>query len=88
MGYAGDFRQKKEIKRNGLTREWRFIVQVISMSLAHRKGGFDGLNVEWSAAMLNLCLNQKFNLSSLIFNYMLENVRGPTWQCIPGSSKC
>ncbi|MFS7994292.1 hypothetical protein Hanom_Chr12g01104181 [Helianthus anomalus] len=83
MGYAGDFRQKKEIKRNGLTRDWRFIVHVIAMSLAHRKGGFDGLNLEWSAAMLNLCLNQKFNLSGLIFNYMIENVIGPTWAMYP-----
>ncbi|XP_021996052.1 uncharacterized protein LOC110893241 [Helianthus annuus] len=46
MGYAGDFCQKKEIKRGGLTRDWRFIVHVISMSLAHRKGGYDGLNLE------------------------------------------
>ncbi|KAM0011592.1 hypothetical protein Hdeb2414_s0061g00762881 [Helianthus debilis subsp. tardiflorus] len=57
MGYVGDFRNKKEIKRGGLTRDWRFIVHVISMSLAHRKGGFDGLNLEWSAAMLSLCIN-------------------------------
>ncbi|MFS8003882.1 hypothetical protein Hanom_Chr13g01219071 [Helianthus anomalus] len=61
MGYVGDFRQKKEIKRNGLTRDWRFILHVIVMSIAHRKGGYDGLNLEWSGAMLNLCLNQKVN---------------------------
>ncbi|MFS7988167.1 hypothetical protein Hanom_Chr11g01031461 [Helianthus anomalus] len=73
MGYVGYFSQKKEIKRNGLTRDWRFIVHVIAMSLAHRKGGYDGLNLEWSGAMLNLCLNQKFNISGLIFNYILEN---------------
>ncbi|KAJ0604370.1 hypothetical protein HanHA300_Chr02g0049031 [Helianthus annuus] len=83
MGYAGDFRNKKEIKRGGLTRDWRFIVHVISMSLAHRKGGFDGLNLEWSAAMLSLCTNQKFNLSGLIFNYMRENANGPTWAMYP-----
>ncbi|MFS7955115.1 hypothetical protein Hanom_Chr07g00638821 [Helianthus anomalus] len=83
MGYVGDFRQKKEIKRNGLTRDWRFIVHVIAMSIAHRKGGYDNLNLEWSGAMLNLCLNQKFNLSGLIFNYMLENTRGHTWAMYP-----
>ncbi|MFS7914660.1 hypothetical protein Hanom_Chr02g00156171 [Helianthus anomalus] len=83
MGYVGDFSQKKEIKRNGLTRDWRFIVRVIAMSLAHRKGGYDGFNLEWSGAMLNLCLNQKFNLSGLIFNYMLENARGHTWAMYP-----
>ncbi|MFS7930044.1 hypothetical protein Hanom_Chr04g00339521 [Helianthus anomalus] len=83
MGYVGDFSQTKEIKRNGLTRDWRFIVHVFAMSLAHRKGGYDGLNLEWSGAMLNLCLNQKFNLSGLIFNYMLENARGHTWPMYP-----
>ncbi|MFS8033843.1 hypothetical protein Hanom_Chr17g01574331 [Helianthus anomalus] len=45
MGYVGDFRQKKDIKRNGLTRDWRFILHVIAMSIAHRKGGYDGLNL-------------------------------------------
>ncbi|MFS7921269.1 hypothetical protein Hanom_Chr03g00234811 [Helianthus anomalus] len=53
------------------------------MSLAHRKGGYDRLNLEWSAAMLNLCLNHKLNLSGLIFNYLIENVRGPTWAMYP-----
>ncbi|MFS7966328.1 hypothetical protein Hanom_Chr09g00772511 [Helianthus anomalus] len=83
MGYAGDFRQKKEIKRNGLTRDWRFIVHVIAMTIAHRKSEFDGLNLEWSGGMLNLCLNQKFNISGLIFSYMLENTRGHTWAMYP-----
>ncbi|MFS7977912.1 hypothetical protein Hanom_Chr10g00909571 [Helianthus anomalus] len=57
MGYVDDFRQKKGIKRNGLTRDRRFILHVIGMSIAHRKGGYDGLNLEWSGVMLNLCLN-------------------------------
>ncbi|MFS7951977.1 hypothetical protein Hanom_Chr07g00601591 [Helianthus anomalus] len=83
MGYVGDFRHKNEIKKGGLTRDWRFIVHVFAMSLVHRKCGFDGLNLEWSATMLNLCVNQKFNISSLIFNNMLENVSGPTWAMYP-----
>ncbi|KAJ0843970.1 hypothetical protein HanRHA438_Chr15g0697211 [Helianthus annuus] len=83
MGYVGDFRHKNEIKRGGLTRDWRFIVHVFAMSLVHRKGGFDGLNLERSAAMLNLCVNQMFNISGLIFNNMLENVSGPTWAMYP-----
>ncbi|MFS7931039.1 hypothetical protein Hanom_Chr04g00351271 [Helianthus anomalus] len=37
MRYVGDFRQKNEIKRGGLTRGWRFIVHVFAMSLVHRK---------------------------------------------------
>ncbi|MFS7945776.1 hypothetical protein Hanom_Chr06g00528151 [Helianthus anomalus] len=83
MGYMGDFSQKKEIKRNGLTRDWRFIVHVIAMSIAHCKGGYGGLNLEWSGEILNLCPNQKFNFSGLIFNYMLENTRGNTWVMYP-----
>ncbi|MFS8033830.1 hypothetical protein Hanom_Chr17g01574191 [Helianthus anomalus] len=47
------------------------------------RGGYDGLNLEWSGAMLNLCLNQKFNLSVLIFNNMLENARGHTLAMYP-----
>ncbi|MFS7961552.1 hypothetical protein Hanom_Chr08g00716461 [Helianthus anomalus] len=55
MSYVGNFQHKNEIKRNGLTKDWRFILHMIAMSIVHRKGGYDGLNLEWSAAMLNLC---------------------------------
>ncbi|MFS7890138.1 hypothetical protein Hanom_Chr00s000007g01615251 [Helianthus anomalus] len=68
MGYVGDFSQKKEIKET--------VLRGIG-------GGYDGLNLEWSGAMLNLCLNQKFNFSGLIFNYMLENSRGNTRAMYP-----
>ncbi|MFS7977208.1 hypothetical protein Hanom_Chr10g00901391 [Helianthus anomalus] len=37
MKYVGDFHHKNEIKRNGLTKDWRFILHVFAMSLAHRK---------------------------------------------------
>ncbi|MFS7968629.1 hypothetical protein Hanom_Chr09g00799861 [Helianthus anomalus] len=53
------------------------------MSIAHCRGGYDGLNLEWSGAMLNLCLNPKFNVSSLIFNYLLEKTKEHTWAMYP-----
>ncbi|MFS8025499.1 hypothetical protein Hanom_Chr16g01475761 [Helianthus anomalus] len=83
MKYVGDFKYKNEIKRNGLTRDWRFILHVFAMSLAHRKGGYDGLNLEWSAAMLNLCTKQPFNISCLIFYCMVDNANMKTWAMYP-----
>ncbi|MFS8023855.1 hypothetical protein Hanom_Chr16g01456431 [Helianthus anomalus] len=52
---------------------------MFAMSLAHRKRGYDGLNLEWSAAMLNLCTKQPFNISGLIFYCMVDNANTKTW---------
>ncbi|MFS7954516.1 hypothetical protein Hanom_Chr07g00631401 [Helianthus anomalus] len=53
------------------------------MILAHRKGGYDGLNLDWSVAMLNVCTKQKFNISGLIFLSMVENANAKTWAMYP-----
>ncbi|MFS7966946.1 hypothetical protein Hanom_Chr09g00779981 [Helianthus anomalus] len=74
INYVGDFRGRNEIKRNGLTKDWRYILHVFSLSLLHRKGGYDGLNLEWSAGMLKLFTNKPFNIYGLIFYCMVDNV--------------
>ncbi|MFS7913274.1 hypothetical protein Hanom_Chr02g00139941 [Helianthus anomalus] len=69
MNYVGDFRGKNKITRNKLMKDWRFILHAFSLSIGNRKGGYDGLNIEWFAAMLNLCTNQPFNIW---FNFLLR----------------
>ncbi|MFS7974735.1 hypothetical protein Hanom_Chr10g00872211 [Helianthus anomalus] len=79
MNYVGDFRGKNEIKRNGLTKDWKFILRTFALRLVHRKGGYDGLNFERFAVMLNLCTDQPFNIFGMIFYCMVDNANKVTW---------
>jgi len=63
-GYDGPMPgdKKMELVKSYLIREWRYIAHVFIMCLDHRKGGTDGLNLDWASAMV------------LFFNYMIENI--------------
>ncbi|MFS7966275.1 hypothetical protein Hanom_Chr09g00771911 [Helianthus anomalus] len=65
--------EKPNHKKANLTRDWKFICHVFVVYLAPRKGGYDSLNLDWSAAMLNLCMHKPFNISRLIFTIIVSN---------------
>ncbi|KAK1431792.1 hypothetical protein QVD17_08451 [Tagetes erecta] len=75
-GYEGPMpgEKKMEFVKSYLIQEWRYIAHVFIMCLDHRKGGTDGLNLDWARAMMLICRGQKANLAKLIFNYILENI--------------
>ncbi|KAK1432243.1 hypothetical protein QVD17_09138 [Tagetes erecta] len=75
-GYEGPMpgEKKMEFVKSYLIQEWRYIAHVFIMCLDHRKGGTDGLNLDWARAMMLFCRGQKANLAKLIFNYLLENI--------------
>src|ERR1043165_4775199 len=73
FGYKGDFDRRGDVKKSQLTRDWRLISHVFIMSLCHRKGGYNALSVEWSTAMIKICKDEAFNLSGMIFDYMVKN---------------
>ncbi|KAK1424262.1 hypothetical protein QVD17_19586 [Tagetes erecta] len=75
-GYEGSMpgEKKMEFVKSYLIKEWRYIAHVFIMCLDHRKGGTDGLNLDWARAMVLFYRGQKANLAKLIFNYMLENI--------------
>ncbi|KAK1431765.1 hypothetical protein QVD17_08391 [Tagetes erecta] len=75
-GYEGPMpgEKKMEFVKSYLIKEWRYIAHVFIMCLDHRKGGTDGLNLDWARAMVLFCRGQKANLAKLIYNYMLENI--------------
>ncbi|KAK1431438.1 hypothetical protein QVD17_07897 [Tagetes erecta] len=87
-GYEGPMpgEKKMEFVKSYLIQEWRYIAHVFIMCLDHRKGGTDGLNLDWARAMVLFCRGQKANLAKLIFNYMLENIhasKGAKWLMYP-----
>ncbi|KAK1407651.1 hypothetical protein QVD17_39272 [Tagetes erecta] len=75
-GYEGPMpgEKKMEFVKSYLIQEWRYIAHVFIMCLDHRKGGTDGLNLDWARAMMLFCQGQKANLSKLIYNYLFENI--------------
>ncbi|KAK1410108.1 hypothetical protein QVD17_36641 [Tagetes erecta] len=75
-GYEGPMpgEKKMEFVKSYLIQEWRYIAHVFIMCLDHRKGGTDGLNLDWAPVMMLFCRGQKANLAKLIFNYILENI--------------
>ncbi|KAK1427845.1 hypothetical protein QVD17_16543 [Tagetes erecta] len=87
-GYEGPMpgEKKMEFVKSYLIQEWRYIAHVFIMCLDHRKGGTDGLNLDWARAMVLFCRGQKANLTKLIFNYLLENIhatKGIKWLMYP-----
>ncbi|KAK1421705.1 hypothetical protein QVD17_24254 [Tagetes erecta] len=53
-GYEGPMpgEKKMEFVKSYLIKEWRYIAHVFIMCLDHRKGGTDGLNLDWARAMV------------------------------------
>ncbi|KAK1431926.1 hypothetical protein QVD17_08730 [Tagetes erecta] len=87
-GYEGPMpgEKKMEFVKSYLIQEWRYIAHVFIMCLDHRKGGTDGLNLDWARAMMLFCRGQKANLAKLIYNYILENIhasKGAKWLMYP-----
>ncbi|KAK1415047.1 hypothetical protein QVD17_30817 [Tagetes erecta] len=87
-GYEGPMpgEKKMEFVNSYLIQEWRYIAHVFIMCLDHRKGGTDGLNLDWARAMMLFCRGQKANLPKVIYNYMLENIhatKGSKWLMYP-----
>ncbi|KAK1424683.1 hypothetical protein QVD17_20018 [Tagetes erecta] len=55
-GYEGPMpgEKKMEFVKSYLIKEWRYIAHMFIMCLDHRKGGTDGLNLDWARAMMIL----------------------------------
>lgn len=85
FGYKGEFDKRGDVKKTQLTRDWRLISHVFIMSLGHRKGGYNALSTEWSTAMIKICKEEKFNLSGMIFDYLIKNAEAGSgkWAMYP-----
>ncbi|KAI3808057.1 hypothetical protein L1987_23998 [Smallanthus sonchifolius] len=82
MGCVGNFKKDLVIKTM-LSGEWKCITHIIIVCLLNMKGGFDQMNQQWAGAMKCLVMNEPFNYSYLIYNYMLGNIQGDTFLMYP-----
>ncbi|KAJ0800634.1 hypothetical protein HanPI659440_Chr03g0105681 [Helianthus annuus] len=75
MGYIGYINDKGYIKSK-FCRPYKFLVHCVIHALSHRKGAYD----ESSDYIMNIItcfeLNRPYNISQVIFNHMLDNIKG------------
>ncbi|KAM0008787.1 hypothetical protein Hdeb2414_s0006g00224221 [Helianthus debilis subsp. tardiflorus] len=82
MGYSGHINDKGYIKSK-FCRPYKFLVHCVVHALSHRKGAYD----ETSDCIMNiiafLVLNRPYNISQVIFNHMVDNIKGEKYIMYP-----
>ncbi|KAJ0568605.1 hypothetical protein HanPI659440_Chr06g0251361 [Helianthus annuus] len=75
MGYTG-FINDIPYQKSKLSKPYKFIVHSVVHALGHRKGGYDE-SVDYIMNIVTcLILNKPYNISQLIFNHMIDKIKG------------
>ncbi|KAM0031396.1 hypothetical protein Hdeb2414_s0017g00508321 [Helianthus debilis subsp. tardiflorus] len=75
MGYTGFINDKGYIKSK-FCRPHKFLVHCVIHALSHRKGAYDESSDYIMSIIACLVLNRPYNISQVIFNHMLDNIKG------------
>ncbi|MFS7945239.1 hypothetical protein Hanom_Chr06g00521841 [Helianthus anomalus] len=82
MGYTSFINDKGYLKSK-FCRPYKFMVHCVIHALSHRKGAYD----EPSDYIMNMvaCLvfNRPYNISQVIFNHMIDNIKGEKYIMYP-----
>ncbi|KAJ0576152.1 hypothetical protein HanOQP8_Chr05g0178891 [Helianthus annuus] len=82
MGYAGHVNDKGYIKSR-FCRPYKFMVHCVVHALSHRKGAYDETSDYIMNIITCLVLNRPHNISQVIFNHMVDNVKGEKYIMCP-----
>ncbi|MFS7935302.1 hypothetical protein Hanom_Chr05g00401901 [Helianthus anomalus] len=82
MGYAGHVNDKGYVKSR-LCRPYKFMVHCVVHALSHRKGAYDETLDYIMNIITCLVLNRPYNISQVIFNHMVDNVKGEKYIMYP-----
>ncbi|MFS7919536.1 hypothetical protein Hanom_Chr03g00213801 [Helianthus anomalus] len=75
MGYKG-FGNDTTYHKSKLSKPYKFLVHSVVHALGHMKGGYDE-SVDYVMNIItSLILNRPYNISQMIFNHMLDNIKG------------
>ncbi|KAJ0524974.1 hypothetical protein HanRHA438_Chr09g0385261 [Helianthus annuus] len=75
MGYIGHVNNKGYIKSK-LCRPYKFMVHCVVHALSHGKGAYDETSDYIMNIIACLVLNRPYNISQVIFNHLVDNVKG------------
>ncbi|MFS7890721.1 hypothetical protein Hanom_Chr00s000126g01623421 [Helianthus anomalus] len=75
MGYTGTVNDSS-FNKSSLSMPYKFLLHSVIHALGHRKGGYN-VAVDYIMCMVtSLILNRPYNISQVIFDHMVENIKG------------
>ncbi|KAF5810224.1 hypothetical protein HanRHA438_Chr04g0176591 [Helianthus annuus] len=88
MGYTGHINDRAYTKSK-FCRPYKFLVHYVIHALGHRKGAYDEASDYIMNIISSLFLNRPCNISQVIFNHMLDNIKGEKYMSnIHGLCRC
>ncbi|KAJ0734540.1 hypothetical protein HanPI659440_Chr11g0421281 [Helianthus annuus] len=75
MGYVG-FINDPAYAKSKFSRPYKFLVHSVIHALVHRKGAYDEASDYIMNIITSLILNRPYNISQVIFNHMIDNIKG------------
>ncbi|KAF5818212.1 hypothetical protein HanPI659440_Chr02g0046771 [Helianthus annuus] len=82
MGYTCLINDKGYIKSK-FCRPYKFLVHCVLHALSHRKGAYDETSDYIMNIIACLVLNRPYNISQVIFNHMIDNIKGEKYIMYP-----
>ncbi|KAM0037095.1 hypothetical protein Hdeb2414_s0014g00434261 [Helianthus debilis subsp. tardiflorus] len=82
MGFTGYINEKGYIKSK-FCRPYKFLIHCVIHALSHRKGAYDEVSDYIMNIIASLVLNRPYNSSQVIFNLMLDNIKGEKYVMYP-----
>ncbi|MFS7913917.1 hypothetical protein Hanom_Chr02g00147351 [Helianthus anomalus] len=81
MGYMGHVNDK--YLKSRFCRPYKFMVHCVVHALSHRKGAYDETSDYIMNIITCLVLNRPYNISQVIFNHMVDNIKGENYIMYP-----
>ncbi|KAJ0599286.1 hypothetical protein HanRHA438_Chr03g0105641 [Helianthus annuus] len=82
MGYIG-FVNDQGYTKSKLCRPYKLLVHCVIHALGHRKGAYDEASDYIMNIISSIVLNRPYNISQVIFNHMLDNIKGEKYVQYP-----
>ncbi|KAM0064946.1 hypothetical protein Hdeb2414_s0003g00108951 [Helianthus debilis subsp. tardiflorus] len=73
MGFTGHLNEK--MLKTMFSKPYKFMIHCVVHALSHRKGAYDETSDDIMNIITCLVLNRPYNVSKVIFYYLVENVR-------------
>ncbi|MFS8019582.1 hypothetical protein Hanom_Chr15g01405451 [Helianthus anomalus] len=81
MGFEGNVNGK--FLKSMFSRPYKFLIHCIVHALSHRKGAYDEPSDYIMNIITCLVLNRPYNISQVLFNHLIDNIRGEKYIIYP-----
>ncbi|MFS7978073.1 hypothetical protein Hanom_Chr10g00911341 [Helianthus anomalus] len=81
MGFEGNVNDK--FLMSMFSRPYKFLIHCIVHALSHRKGAYDEPSDYIMNIITCLVLNRPYNISQVLFDHLIDNIRGEKYIMYP-----